>query len=207
MTRQEVDKMIQEVQNKSDATKENIVTAINQFEKYIDSDPVEFDGDIIITDPCYIIRAEHNGTQPMTEDDWNACDYGSHMEPLGIRKYMSRDTLYGDWSCTTYNSDTGESMGQFCADAGMVSVLDLAEVLKYNPDFDYHIKKSWTTTWIKDFKGTVQFVVKREERIYEEDTEWWNAGDVYEEYCVEVIGHGINKRTGELLNFVSKQTG
>ena len=206
MTRQEVDKMIQEVQNKS-AEKEKIVAAVNQFEKYIDSDPVEFDGDIIITDPCYIIRDEHHGTKPMTEDDWNACDYGSHMEPLGIRKYMSRDTLYGDWSCTTYNSDTGESMGQFCADAGMVSVLDLAEVLKYNPDFDYHIKKDWTTTWIKDFKGTVQFVVKREEHVYEEDTKWWNAGDVYEEYYVEVVGRGINKRTGEPLNFIGKQTG
>lgn len=261
MTRQEVDNMIQESQNKSDATKEKIIAAVNQsdlfteehkhsltqyissfknslahvfestfslrvymffdqdekntgktqkdlrdflvsirpyfeeyreidvdeFERYIDSDSVEFDGDIIITDPCYIVRAEHHGTKPITEDDWAACDYGSCMEALGIHEYISRDTLCGDWNCTTYNSDTGEVIGEFCADSGMVSVLNLEEVLQYNPEFNYHLR-TWTTTWIEDFKGTVQFVVRR-------------GGNV------EVVGRGINKRTGCPLNFVGKQTG
>ena len=179
----------------------------NRYKRYLDSEPMEFDGDIIITDPCYIIRAEHHGTKPLTDNDWAACGYGSNMEALGIKKHMTRDTLYGDWSCTTFNTDTGKPIGEFCADAGLVSVFDLSEVLAYNPDFDYHINRKGTTTLIENFKGTVQFVVKHVEGVYEDTTEWWNKGDKWEDYLVEVVGHGVNKVTGEPINFVGKQTG
>jgi len=175
--------------------------------RYLDSEPVEFDGDIIITDPCYIIRAEHHNTKLITKDDWKACGYGENMEMLGINNYICRDTLYGDWSCTTFNSDTKEPIGEFCADAGMVAVFLLDEVLKYNPDFDYHKEKSWTTTLIKNFKGTVQFVVVYTEGVYEESTEYHKKGEKWEDYSVEVVGHGTNKETGEPINFVGKQTG
>lgn len=177
------------------------------YERYIDRKPIEFDGDIIITDPCYIIRAEHHGTKPLTDDDWYACDYGSNMEALGINTYITRDTLYGDWSCTTFNTDTNEPIGEFCADAGLVSVFLLDEILKYNPDYDDHIKNKWAATWIKDFKGTVQFVVVHTEGIYEDTTDWHTAGEKWEDFSVEVVGHGINKVTGEPINFVCKQTG
>ena len=146
---------------------------------------MKFKGDIIITDPCYIIRAEHNGTKPITLDDWKACDYGDNMEVLGIKNYIYRGTIYGDWSCTTFNSDTNEEIGEFCADAGLVAVFLLDEVLKYNPDFDYHINRPWTTTLIKDFDGEVNFEV-----IYDE----------YGEPEVQVVGKGN-------INFVGKQTG
>lgn len=171
--------------------------AFGGLDRYLDSKPMEFDGDIIITDPCYIIRAIHHGTTPLTKDDWKACEYGEKMEALGIHHYMTRDTLYGDWSCTVYNTDTGEDLGEFCADAGLVSVFHLNEVLRYNPDFDYHEKWNWTTTLIPDFKGTVQFVVEQEN----------NAGDIWEDYSVHVVGHGINKKTGKPVNFQSVQTG
>lgn len=172
------------------------------YDRYLDSEPVEFDGDIIITDPCYILRhdAEHT-------DDWAKCDYGSDMEALGIKHYMTRDTIYGDWSCTTFDTDTTKPIGEFCADAGLVSVFSLDEVLRYNPEFDYHINRTWTTTLIKDFKGTVQFIVKREEGTYDEDTEYWDAGDTWVDYAVQVIGHGVNKITGEPINFIGSQTG
>lgn len=161
---------------------------------------MEFDGDIIITDPCYIMN--HNN-----KDDWSKSDYGDNMEALGIKHYLTRDTLYGDWSCTTFNSDTDGEIGEFCADAGLVSVFLLDEVLQYNPEFDYHINRPWTTTLIKDFKGIVEFVVKHIEGEYEETTEWWNKGDKYEDDEVQVVGHGINKVTGEPINFIGKQTG
>lgn len=177
------------------------------LKRYLDSKLMEFDGDIIITDPCYIMRAEHHGTPPLTDDDWDACVCGENMEVLGIYTYMTRDTLYGDWRCTVYNMDTEEEIGEFCADAGLVSVFLLDEVLKYNPDFDYHKKRTWTTTLIPDFKGTVQFVIEHEEGVYEEDSEYWNAGDKWEDYSVHVIGHGINKKTGDPINFRSAQTG
>lgn len=161
------------------------------YNRYLDSEPMEFDGDIIVTDPCYIMRAKHHGTIPMYENDWEESEYGYNMEKLGIHNYMTRDTLYGDWSCTVYNTDTKEEIGEFCADAGIVSVINLDEVLKYNPDFDYHINKPWTTTLIKNFKGTVQFVVEMECGIFK----------------VKVIGNGIDKETGEPINFEGFQTG
>lgn len=163
------------------------------YDRYIDSDPVEFDGDIIITDPCYIIRDDSD------DSDWEKCDYGDDMAAIGITKFMTRDTIYGDWSCTTFNSDTKEAIGQFCADAGLVSVILLSEVLKYNPSFDYHINRPWTTTLVKDFKGTVKFVIVEET--------WTNDDGDHTDYAVQVVGNGVNKTTGEPINFVGKQTG
>ena len=142
---------------------------------------MKFKGDIIITDPCYIMRAEHHGTKPITKDDWDACNCGSNMEVLGIKTYFTESTLYGDWSCTTFelkdefkdlsiekiNNEhvKAKKLGYFCADAGLVSVFLLDEVLKYNPDFDWHKnpKYSHTTTLIKDFEGDVEYVVSNDE--------------------------------------------
>lgn len=126
---------------------------------YIDTETVHYEHeDIIITDPCYVL-VENN---ELHNNDWNICNYGSSMENLGCftkDKYLTSDTMYGDWSCTTYNTDTKEEIGDFCADAGLVSVFSLKQVLKYNPKFDYHIKRKWTTTLIKDFTGDVTIKV------------------------------------------------
>ncbi len=46
-------------------------------------------------------------------------------------------------------------LGEFCADSGMVGVFLLDEVLKYNPKFDYHIRRLHTTTLISGFEGDV----------------------------------------------------
>lgn len=121
------------------------------------------------------------------------------MEALGIVNYMTRDTIYGDWSCSVYNTGNRRKIGEFCADSGLVSVFLLDEVLRYNPGFDYHINRKWTTALIKNFKGTVQFVVCEEPYDYD--------GKQYADYCVRVVGRGINKRSGKLLNFIGTQTG
>lgn len=164
------------------------------FDRFLDSEPVEFDGDIIITDPCYILA--HDGDN---DDDWQKCGCGEDMDELGIHHFISRDTIYGDWSCSVYNSDTKRKIGEFCADAGMVSVLLLEEVLKYNPTFDYHKNRKWTTAWIKNFKGSVQFIINEFEFCYKDDKHF--------DYEVEVVGHGVNKKTGKPINFTTRQTG
>lgn len=155
---------------------------------------MKFKGDIIITDPCYIIREEYHGTKPITKDDWEACNYGENMEILGIKNYLTEDTIYGDWSCKTFNKDTGEPIGEFCADAGLVSVFLLDEVLAYNPDFDYHITKPWTTTLIKDFDGDIEIKIINVEYKDEETNEKTTGQEV------RVIGEGN-------INFYTKQTG
>jgi len=117
---------------------------------------MRFKGNIIITDPCYIINDEN-------DDDWELCDYGRDLDQLGLSTYVCRDTIYGDWSCTVFNMDTDGEIGKFCADAGMVAVFLLDEVLKYNPEFNYHVEKPWTTTLIKNFEGDVSIDVVGEE--------------------------------------------
>ena len=205
------------------------------YNMYLDSEPVEFDGDIIITDPCYIIKHRDRSTEPKWEDymrlldyrgmtkkqmeeagyyedyaklqeaqrkwdeenpdDWDICECGYEMGNLGLKTWMSRDTLYGDWGCHAFNADTKEVLGEFCADSGMVGVFDLNEVLVYNPEYDDHVEKPWTTTLIKAFKGAVQFVVEENQSRY---------GD---SYSVRVVGRGVNKATGEPINFITSQTG
>lgn len=109
-------------------------------------------------------------------EDWRKCDYG-------------------DWSCSTWSTPRKdveaqleelnalgrarwELMKQYgedsvqakiyddkIADAGMVAVFLLDEVLKYNPDFDYHINREWTTTLIKDFDGEINYYVDDDAHI------------------------------------------
>lgn len=161
-----------------------------------------FKGDIIITDPCYIMREDSN--------DWDKCDYSERMDRLGFTNYIAESTIYGDWSCTTwstprkdaeaqleelnkldstrwdlikkYGSDSVQakiyddkiadatvdikSIGQFCADAGLVGVFLLDEVLKYNPEFDWWISRPWTTTLIKDFDGEINYYVSNDDNAH-----------------------------------------
>lgn len=236
---------------------------MNHMERYLDSELKEFDGDIIITDPCYIIRKDRekdyqsapnrydfisystieeypdyrydaDSLEDYSEqyekeqkqydeamekwekeniDDWERCEYGDDMEALGIINSMTRDTIYGDWSCTTFDTNTKQPIGYFCADAGLVSVFLLDEVLKYNPNLfnEHHMPENneppfWVTI-IKNFKGTIQFVVEQYKIEYDEDTEFHEAGDVVYDYEVSVVGHGINKETGEPIDFKTTQTG
>lgn len=102
------------------------------------------------------------------------------MEKIGIHNCITTETLYGDWSCTTFEKDTNEVLGEFCADAGMVGVFLLDEVLKYNPKFKEYLEKDWVVTLIKDFDGEVTFSEKNNE--------------------VSVKGEGN-------INFYTKQTG
>ena len=58
--------------------------------------------------------------------------------------------------------------------------------IEYNPDFNDHIEKPWTTTLIKDFHGKVRIIVNE------------NKISSYDEYEVSVIGEGnINFKTSQ----------
>lgn len=135
---------------------------------------MKFKGDIIITDPCYID----------TDDNklWDSPDIdifeGSGLDNHGFSNYIWEGTIYGDWSCTAFqlkedakalpieeitSSHIENTIGEFCADAGLVGVFLLDEVLAFNPKFDYHINRPWTTTLIKDFDGEIEYEVWEDE--------------------------------------------
>lgn len=155
-------------------------------DRYLEAEDriMEFDGDIIITDPCYL---SHN----MSNDErrkFEYCDISSHGI-IGIES----NTYYGDWGCTTFVPETKVKLGELCADAGMVCVADLVSVLKFNPKYNDHLEKPWCATWIKNFKGAVRIAI-------DENKERWPA------YIVHVVGHGVNKKTGETIEFDTVQS-
>ena len=119
-----------------------------------------------------------------SHDDWRKCRYGTNMEALGISTYFTESTIYGDWGCSTYKIEENpyavvnnfveayeneedyeikcSKLGDFCADAGLVSVFLLNEVRKYNPDIDKWIEEhSWCVTTIPNFDGEVNYYVDK----------------------------------------------
>lgn len=107
-------------------------------------------GDIVITDPCYV---KYDKTQ-------------FHYE---------RDTIYGDWSCTTVD-ENNNILGYFCADSGMVGVY----LLDYISNKNILFEKPHLATIIKNFDGDINFKISKQE----------------EEYYLNIIGKGnVNFKT------------
>ena len=121
-----------------------------------------FHGDIIITDPCYIIPDDK-------PDDWQKSCHGDDMFCLGFRNYLCETTLSGDWYCEVFKG-TGSRLwypqaperkiGDFSADACKAGIFYLREILRYNPSFDDHIRKPWCACLIKNFQGMVKIFTK-----------------------------------------------
>ena len=153
---------------------------------------VEFDGDIMITDPVYVCS------------DWMR----------GVPGGIVRDTIYGDWGCTAYDM-TGHrrrtphgdetKLGSFCADSGMVCVcpLETAEACGGEKLAVLRERAPWCFTVIRGFKGTVEFRVYDETYKYRDKS---HAGGLVEAHgrCLEVHGHGT--RNGETFRFIGLQT-
>ena len=153
----------------------------------------KFDSDIIITDPCYI---SHGLNERCRDNDWEKCDYGDNMEALGIHNYITNGTIYGDWSCHTFEKKTHKILGRFCADAGMVGIFDLKEVLNYNPNYNGPHEYPHAVTLIKNFKGRVWI----EKHWDDEDINGWKS-------YIKVVGSGVDNTTGEKIEFFTAQTG
>lgn len=135
------------------------------------------------------LEVYHKATNDWHEthaDDWERCACGDNMSALGFSNYIVSNTEYGDWSCTTIDADTKEILGHFCADAGLVGVFLLDEILKYNPKYDIDDdSKRGCATIIRNFNGDIN-VVSNE--VSEDDIQ------------VSVIGEGN-------VNFYTIQTG
>ena len=54
---------------------------------------MKFKGDILITDPCYIIRDGNDGfKEGITKDDWKHSEYGENLSNLGITDYLTENS-------------------------------------------------------------------------------------------------------------------
>ncbi|WP_287385711.1 hypothetical protein [Lachnospira sp.] len=131
-------------------------------------------GDILITDPCYWMR----------DEEFNKYCLGAEpgeiilLNPINNMQGMMADTIYGDWHCEVYKTDgpvdqsvlediirynkapIGTLVGEFTADAGLVSISE------YNETWDYDKKKAedlvdkytWTAALLNNFDGDITFV-------------------------------------------------
>lgn len=169
---------------------ENFLSSTD-YNAYADSEPVQFDGDIIITDPCYLAR----------DDEYEKLLKNHHFNSVvsfnDDKSLMFRDTLYGDWSCSTYDGDK-HNIGSFCADAGLVGVTTVEAAKRLGYDYEDVISKEWVATVITNFHGKIWFEVEFEEGISEDGTAWADAS-------VRVRGEGTKE--GKPFSFVTEQTG
>lgn len=181
-----VKELIEFIETKNEILRTQIML-LECLDKYEDTKTISLKGTIVITDPCYLISDDTE------EDDWAKCEYGNNMEVLGIKNYICHDTLYGDWSCTTFNKDTNEVLGHFCADAGLVFVGLLDEILTYNPKFLEDIS-DYSTTIIENFDGEITIKVNKTKKENEDNSL------CFDNYYAYVEGKGN-------INFLTAQTG
>ena len=222
-------------------------TTDGYYKDCLDSEPVEFDGDIIMTDPIYIAKDPDYSTYPNADayfshhdlfeyadysygdssvrkqeeaayqkaiDSWKSgvsYDYpyftgSGDLTKIGFSKWINRYNFYGDWTCTVHLLDPDREIGKFTSDSGMVGVFLLDEVLKYNPDYPYLEENESTATIIRNFKGTIQFIVTESTLSHS-----YSANDEQDneitDFSAIIVGKGINKVTGERMHFITKQTG
>ena len=131
------------------------------FDEWAEMACLDFDGDVIITDPCYLL---HGIDRNKYRHWWD------FSNKIILEGGLENSTYYGDWGCTVYkkdNCDIGERgktkpepIGHFCADAGMVCVVHLRDVLKHNPNFKVE-PDDRCTALIRGFKGTISFYCKK----------------------------------------------
>lgn len=160
-------------------------------------DEAEFDGDVLVTDPFYL-RHGGSGDGP----GWNPeCTEMFVRECGGL--YST--TYYGYWGCTIYRTEGevgriprgAKELGYFCADAGLVCVVALKDVMKRSPGFmDWLRGYGHCGTVIRNFKGKVSFL-KRSVKVK-------FRGHVYTD--TELRVHGKGTVDGEPISFESKQT-
>jgi len=83
---------------------------------------MRFDGTLLITDPCYIVKSDA---------DWQKCAWGADMGALGFTQCLYIEAG-GDIVGKVYNTDTADLLGRFCTDSGVIVVIDYAEALRCN---------------------------------------------------------------------------
>lgn len=141
-------------------------------------DEFDVNGDIIITDPCYIRK---------------------YIEPE-----HSRNTIYGDWSCSIWQCKKDKDpkphskpFGKFCADSGMVCVTNIKNCSQRKEIEDWVKEHNWCATIINNFKGKVKYIVKT---CYYPYSKQWSCDD-----SLRIRGEGT--KDGKEFCFTTLQTG
>ena len=107
---------------------------------------------------CMVYEGELD--KNMTYKEWDKLYFGFFKEYNKQTDQDKKALIYDNFVKQKQEfMDKNNVLGEFCADAGMVGVFELEEVLKYNPEFNYHEESPHTTTVIPNFTGEVNIEV------------------------------------------------
>lgn len=75
--------------------------------------------------------------------------------------------LYKEYKQYEKQFNDAHTLGSFCADAGMVCVVYLEDVLKFNPNFkQWASKHTWCATIIENFDGNVEYEIDEHDEAH-----------------------------------------
>jgi hypothetical protein len=190
----------------------NIIAFVKDLNgNYVDSESKYFDGTLLIIDPFHVVKENYiayNSNEwdsfnsylewsKEHQNDWSKCELGTKMNNLGIKTFLTHDTLCGMSKYRLYTDSYLNDKGEFDSTSGLLSVFLLEEVLKYNSEYDKH--NTGSSIIVKDFKGTVQIIIDCQ-NYYDE---------IHSEnrfkFEVKIVGTGINKKTGKPTNFITRR--
>ena len=108
---------------------------------------MRFDGDIIIIDPCSVVKSN---------SDWHNCEFGANMSALGFTDFVYADAG-SDSRIRIIDTDRRETIGTVCTDSCVFAVLLFDEVMRYNPGFSEYIRYPENSVIIRSFSGGIVF--------------------------------------------------
>lgn len=117
-----------------------------------------FKGDVIIADPCNIVKSEEDW-QLVLAETYDRVE----MNKIGIQRFLSFEAKGESYGIVT-DLDTGDTIGKFCTDSCIFCVCLLEDVLAYHPDFDDYEKWPDSCAVICGFEGEI-VLERREEEI------------------------------------------
>jgi len=116
----------------------------------------QFEGDIVITDPCYFIKDEI--WSALCSDGWFDNSKNTPFTDAGTLYYNGATILYSSTACGDGSFDVVETDGikssSFGVDAGMMAIITCEDLEKIS-DSDFSID-ALLCAYVEDFQGTAE---------------------------------------------------
>ena len=112
---------------------------------------------------CFTYKGtKENASKKINE--WNKYYINFFNEYNTTENPKDKEILLNEFKAKKEQFKKANVLGSFCADAGMVCVVYLDEVLAFNPKFEKWAREhDWCATIIEDFDGEVNYVIDDDE--------------------------------------------
>lgn len=212
-------------------------TTDGYYKDCLDSKPVEFDGDIIITDPIYIAKDPDYSTEPEAEAEHSHGNFSEH-DDYAEGMLPTRNTegtpfledLKGSKPCVSYDFSYFLTEGDlkplgFSKWINRYNLYGDWRCVVYNPDSNEKIGRFTSDSGLvgvfllnevlrynPDFSYITEdthttTIVRDFKGTVQCVVEGHEEDKSHISYNMRIIGNGINKKSGEKIHFTTKQIG